>query len=186
MDSIIQKIFKKSYLENKHGIPVINIFQMRLDLKNEYNIIFVYDKLKDILLEGNFAIEYNSFDGYRYLIRSRRQMIESVNKEDILRSIDAFFLNIIKPHINHEYSYIKTHIANDYGINMTCEQIAYYVGMINSNKMFDKELIKSLISERRNITFEVIKKVSNILNLDEDKTAIFLEENGYEFKISDT
>lgn len=184
MDSIIQKIFKKSYLENKFGMPIINIFNMRLDLEKEYKIKFVYsNKLKDILLEGNFIREHIDSDGYCYLTKGRRKMIDSVDKEDVLKSIDILFLNIIRSRINCEYKDIQIFIANSYGIDVDHEQIAYYAGMISSERKPDKELIKTLIIDRKNITSEIIKKVSSILELDESKTAILLAENGYKFKI---
>lgn len=188
MKSIITKIFNNNYIHSPFSplcTKTVDICKLESVLKNEYKIVFFHDKLKEFLIQNDFVSEWIDYTGSHHLL-NRYPLINSVDKKDVVKDIDIFFSNIIKPHINLKLEDIKICIANNYCLELTHEQIEFYIKTINSDLDLNKEVFKILITERKGITREIIKKVSNILNLDENEAAILLAENGYKFKVSES
>lgn len=63
---------------------------IELDLWKNYNIIFVSDKLQDMIMQCKFIMWRSAQSQNIYLYKHTEEPVNPITKEDILKTIDIF------------------------------------------------------------------------------------------------
>lgn len=179
----MESFITRKCFEVYDGYKYIDPRKLQEILKSKYEFKISRNRLIDIFIQIGL-IDDEKEAGF---FKRKDQDIEysRVEHAEDIKELRKIIRNIIESCINSTGSYdtniIKRYIMIANGIELTEHEIILY-----SENFRNKNLIKILISERKDITYKVVKKISGILNLDEDKTIKLLTENGYKFKISDS